>query len=254
LRLGAVVLVLAACLAACSGPPRILRERNLGSDEVLDLVASRNRAITTLRGDGSITLETPERSVNGGFDLDLRKPDSALVLFHGPFGIKVGTLALSRERFVFYNALENTAFVGPADSGTLGAMFNIQIRFDEIINAFTGEFGATTLSDTLTRFGVENNDYVVLYRGPEGTKEYRVDGDAFVVTSYRLSDIAGKEIVRATASEIEPGEANAMPRFVRIVFPADRRSITVTYDDVVVNDTVNCAYELPDQARIVHHE
>jgi outer membrane lipoprotein-sorting protein len=253
-RTGAAVLLISAGLAACSAPPRAIRERNLGSDEVLALVTARNRQITTLRGDGSITIESPERSNNGGFDLNLRKPDSVRVDFHGPFGIKVGTLMLARNQFVFYNALDNKAMIGEPDGATLGAMFNLTLRFDEILNAFTGEFGQAATGDTLARFTVENGDYVMLYRGAAGTREYRVDGDAFVVTSYRAVDAAGAETIRASASEIEFAGATAMPRLLRVVFPAERRSITIAYDDVKVNERVDCAYELPDQAQIMHRQ
>ena len=253
----AALLVLAAGLAACSAPPaRVARERNLAPGEVLGRVAERNAAIGTLRGDGSITIESPERSSNGGFDLNLRKPDSVRVVLHSPFGITVGTLLLARERFVFYNSLDNSAYVGAPDGGTLGSMFNITLRFDEILRAFTGEFGAAGPGDSLERFGVESGEYVARYRSADGgASECRIDGDAFVVTSYRRFDASGKETLRATASDIDATDGKAaMPHLLRIVFPAEHRSITVSYDDVRVNDSVECAFELPAQAEIHHRE
>lgn len=254
LRSGAAVLLLTAGLAACSAPPRAARERNLGADAVFARVAERNRAISTLRGDGSITIESPERSMNGGFDLNLRKPDSVRVDFHGPFGIDVGTLMLARERFVFYNSLDNKAVIGEPDGATLGAMFNLTMRFDEILNAFTGEFAQAADADLLDRFTVEAGEYVALFRGPAGTKEYRIDGDTFVVTSYRMTGPGGREEIRAASSEIENSGEAAMPLLVRVVFPAERRSITISYDDIKVNERVDCAFELPDQAQIQHRE
>ena len=240
----------AACIAGCSPPPQIVRERTLGSEEVLARVAERNRRITTLRGEGSITIESPERSNNGGFDLNLRKPDSVCVEFSGPFGIRVGTLMLARDQFVFYNFLDNRAIVGEPDGTSLGAMFNITMRFDEILGAFTGEFGGATESDTLERFSVEGGMYVVLYRNGGRRKECRIDGDTFVVTSYRALDENGKAEITAFASEVELAGETAMPRLLRIVFPAERRSITIAYDDVEVNERVDCTFALPEQAEI----
>jgi outer membrane lipoprotein-sorting protein len=248
------VIIVTAGLAACAAPPRVARERNLRADEVFALVAERNRAISTLRGDGSITIESPERSNNGGFDLNLRKPDSVRVELSGPFGIKVGTLMLAREHFIFYNALDNKAFIGEPDGETLGAMFNLTMRFDEILKAFTGELGDAAATDSLERFAVEEGQYVAVYRGAGKRKEYRVDGDTFVVTSYRVTGADGAPEITALASDVDLAGGTAMPHLVRVIFPAERRSITITYDDIKVNEPVDCAYELPEQAQIQHRQ
>lgn len=249
-RAWAAAAFVVAAAAGCSAPSTVLRERTLPAAEVFRLVADRNRQIATLRGDGSITVESPERSNNGGFDLNLRKPDSARVEFNGPFGIHVGTLMLARDRFVFYNSLENKAIVGEPDGTTLGAMFNITMRFDEILNAFTGEFGSTTPADTLERFSVEEGIYVALYRNGGRRKEYRIDGDTFVVTSYRELDEEGRAEITAFASDVEMAGGTAMPRLLRVIFPIERRSITIAYDDVKVNESVDCTFELPEQAEV----
>ncbi len=249
-RLRAAVLFAVAALSGCAGPERVVHERKLRAEEVLARVADRNKHIATLRGGGSITVESPERSNNGGFDLNLRKPDSVRVEFSGPLGIRVGTLMLAREQFVFYNSLENKAVIGAPDGATLGAMFNLTMKFDEILNAFTGEFGAVSQADTLERFTVEEEMYVLVYGAGGTKKEYRVDGDSFVVTSYRVLDGGGKSELTALASEIEYSGETAMPHLIRVIFPLERRSITIAYDDVAVNERVNCAFDLPEHASV----
>ena len=243
-------LIALLAIAGCGAPKAVVRERTLSADEVLSRVSERNGRISTLRGDGSITIETPERSNNGGFELDLRKPDSVRVRFSGPFGIKVGTLMLAREQFVFYNSLDNKAVIGEPDGGTLGAMFNLTMQFDEILNAFTGEFGQAAEGDTLARFAVEEGLYVVVYRNGARRKEYRIDGDAFVVTSYRLLDENGKSELTAIATDVETEGTTTMPHLIRVIFPLEQRSITISYDDVKVNDRVDCSFTLPEQAQI----
>lgn len=247
-----LVVTVVAGIISCSVQKEVMRERTLSLDEVMHNVAERNGKINTLRGDGSITIESPERSSNGGFELNLRKPDSVLVEFSGPFGIHFGTLMLARQEFVFYNSLDNKAVVGAPDGMTLSALFNLKMQFDEILKAFTGEFGTVSEGDTLTLFNVEDGMYVAVYKSGEYQKEYRIDGDTFVVLSYRVLGEEGHPLVTAIASQVEETGETAMPMLLRVIFPVERRSITIAYDDVSINDAVDCFFALPKQADVIY--
>ena len=250
------VLILAAVLAvvqSCAPTKTIVRhERTLSADEVVKLVNERNEKVRTLKGGGSITIESPEGSNNGSFDAMLKKPDSLCVELHGPLGIHIGSLFLSREHFIFYNRFDNTAVIGKPDGKTLRSMFRLKMQFDEVINAFTGEFPAVLNGDSLERFSVSREGaYVLRYRTPEGSKEYRIDGDAFFVASYRVFDRENNVVVNASAGDAEESDEIPMPRFLRIIFPLERRSITIAYDDVAVNEPVLCGFDIPPRAEII---
>ena len=221
-------------------------------NEVLQHVQERNEKISTLKGNGTITVESPEESNSGSFDVKLKKPDSLRVEFSGPFGIHVGTLALSRNQFLFYNWRENRAIVGAPDGAMLQSMFRLKMQFDEVLNAFTGEFPISIQQDSANRFYVEGELYIVKYRTAEGTKEYRIDGDAFVITSYRLLDDQGRSTLNAFASRIENTDNIAMPRLLRVIFPRERRSVTIAYDDIEFNKPLECAFFPPQQAEVIH--
>ena len=220
-------------------------------DEVLRHVQERNAGVKTLQGSGTITVESPEGSSSGSFDARLKKPDSLRVEFSGPFGIHIGTLALSREQFLFYNRMENRAVVGKPDGSILQSMFKLKMQFDEILDAFTGEFPTAGSADSLDRFNVDEDLYVIRYRSEGGIKEYRVDGDAFVVTSYRVLDTASRAILTSFASRLEEAKTVVMPRLLRVVFPKERRSVTIAYDDIEINGPVECSFTLPKQAEVI---
>ena len=223
-------------------------------DDVLHQIAERNEKVHTLKGDGSITVESPEGSNSGSFDAYLKKPDSLRVELNGPFGIHIGTLTLSRDQFLFYNRMENTAIIGKPDGTTLRSMFRIKMQFDEVIHAFTGEFPPAALTDSLERFYVHDDQYVVTYRTPECVKEYHIDGDTFVITSYRVIDRSGSVVLAADAARIESGDDApiAMPMLLRVVFPREHRSVTIAYDGVQLNEPVECSFTLPKQAEVIY--
>lgn len=252
MRMWQIVLSAIVITVGCAPSAKVYKERTLAADEVMRRVNERGQSISSLHGNGSITIETPEGSSSGSFDLSLKKPDSLLVELHGPFGIHVGTLLLSRERFLFYNNMDNTALVGKPDGRTLNSMFRLRMEFDEILRAFTGEFTSPATGDSLGSESIKDELYVIRYRTEQGTREYRVDGDTFVITSYRMLDSAGKSMLTAQTSDQEDVQGIMMPKFVRIIFPKERRAVTISYDDLTINEPVECSFTLPKHAEVIY--
>ena len=60
----------------------------------------------------------------------------------------------------------------------------------------------------------------------------------------------GKAELTAIASEVNADGQAAMPHLLRVIFPLEQRSITISYDDVKINGSVDCSFTLPDQAEI----
>ncbi|OLD74944.1 MAG: hypothetical protein AUI33_05885 [Ignavibacteria bacterium 13_1_40CM_2_61_4] len=248
---GLPLIVLLMCLNGCAPSLKTAKEEPLAVEEILRRVHERNDAVRTLKGEGTITVEAPEGSNSGFFTASLKKPDSLLVEFKGPFGIHVGTLLLSRDRFVFFNRMQNRAVIGTPDGRTLQSMFRLRMDFDQILNAFTGEFPEASRGDTLSGFNIDDNEYVLRYRNAARGTEYRIDGDAFVVRSYTVADTPGEPTVTATTDRVDDSPPVPMPRFLRVIFPRERRSITIAYDDIEINKPVDCTFVLPARAQII---
>lgn len=251
IRAAAVLAALAAASGGCVTTRTVVKERTLPAEEVVRSVGERNEKIRTMRGSGTITVESPEVSNSGSFDMEMRKPDSVRVEISGPFGIHAGTLMLSRDRFLFYNWMSKTAVVGKPDGKTMSSVLHLRLGFDEVLHAFTGEFPSPDESDSLEGFFVDNGFYVLRYRGRKGETEYRIDGDAFVVASYKRFDADGSPGLTMIAARIEDKDGIAMPTLLRVVMPAERRSVTVSYDDVDFNEPVVCYFKLPREAEVI---
>jgi outer membrane lipoprotein-sorting protein len=250
-----VLLVVVVLLGGCVSTKKLIRrERTMALNDVLLEVGARNSKVHSLKGDGSITVESPEGSNTGSFDAYLKKPDSLRVELNGPFGIHIGTLTLSREQFLFYNRMENTAIVGKPDGTTLRSMFRLKMKFDEVIHAFTGEFPSAAADDSLERFYVYDDQYVIKYHTQDGSKEYHIDGDTFIITSYRVYDNSGNISLAADATRIESGDDMpiAMPMLLRVIFPQEHRSVTIAYDGVQLNEPVGCSFTLPRKAEVIY--
>jgi len=244
--------IASALLAAgCAAPAHATRELTLGPAQVVERVEGRSDRIRAVKGDGVLTIESPEQSGSSSFDIRLKKPDSMLVSLSGPFGIRLGVLSFSRDRFVFYNYQDNYAFVGKSDGSTLHDMFNLRMKFDEVLRAFTGEFFVSG-DDSLDSFTTGGGAYILTYRSGETKREYRVDGADYFVRSYRVLDAGGRPTLTAMASEPDETDSMVIPRLLRVIFPAERRSITVAYSGIEINVPVSCSFTLPKSADIFY--
>ena len=236
----------------CAPTHEAQRSLTLSASEVIERIHKRDHAIHTVKGNGSITIESVEHSNTGSFEMSLRKPDSIRVDVSGPFGIRVGTLMLARERFLFYNWRNNTATIGKPDGGTFSSMLNITLQFDEILRTFTGEFFANSMNDSLREFSVNEGLYVIRYQSGNDVKEYRVDPNLFVVTSYRLLDSLDHPRIVTLASRFSDDTSIPLPALVRVIFPRERRSLTISYDDISLIDSVRCEFTPPQQSEVIY--
>lgn len=237
--------------AGCAPSARIKRELTLTPVQVIDLIRRRSAEIRTLRGEGSLTIESPEQSNSSSFTLGLKKPDSLLVNLSGPFGIRFGTLLFSRTEFVFYNYQDNYAFIGKSDGSTLHAMFNLRMNFDEVIRAFTGDFFSSP-AESLISFSNDSLSYILTYRDGPRAVEYRIDGEYHYVSAYRVLDASGRSTLTAIAEEPEEFGQLVVPRLLRVIFPLERRSITVAYSDMEIGVPVRCSFTVPRSADIFY--
>ena len=151
-----VMLALLLIFSSCS-PRRseiALRPSETPPSTLVDLVDAADAKLVTMTGRGTITFESPETAGSASFDLSLRKPDSLLVAFEGPFGIDVGTLFLSRSLFIMYNSMENHVISGVPTARAIRSVVPFDLTYEQILNAFTGTFriaerGAIPLSYTV---------------------------------------------------------------------------------------------------------
>jgi outer membrane lipoprotein-sorting protein len=246
----AVALGVALLVNGCATTKKAVFDPALTAADVLRHIHEREERVRTVLGEGRITIESPEASGSGSFTANVRKPDSAKVEITGPLGIRIGTLALSRTEVVYYDWRANTVTIGPPNEKTLQSMLNVNLRFEEVLHAFTGEFLAFAEGDSLSTFSVAEKSYVLKFQNGEAVREYYVDGESFIITSYRLLDANGSAMLVAQASRPDEVAGIEVPTLLRIIMPRERRSLTVAYNNLELNGAVRCSFTIPRAAEI----
>jgi hypothetical protein len=249
LRAG-VMLVLGALLAGCSphAAELVLDTQRVPPATVVARVASNGAGITALTGSGSVSFEGPEMAGSVFFTLALKKPDSLLIRFEGPFGLDAGFLFLSRSQYVMFNRLENQVMMGdPSDAGIRWAI-PVDLTVDQILDAFTGSF-RFPVGKTPARYTTDDDQFLLSYEHKATTETFWVDPATALVTRYRREG-DGNAVIAQTSLPEEQGGLR-MPREISLAFPQQGRQLSVYYNELTFNPgSVSFRYTVPRTAQV----
>jgi len=212
-----------------------LGSRMISSTEVQEVVRENHARIQSLKGEGRISVETPEIAQSGSFILTLLKPDSVLINLQGPFGIKIGSALVTRTGFLFYNSFENKLITGSSNMENLNRILHVQLNFDNLLNLFSG---GTFLEEDLrspdeTR--IEDNQFVFIYASNNTSRRYWINPTTLSIQKVQFIDNGGKITLEQTFSDFENINGIEMPYSIRVKQPKKRRMLALKYSDISVN-------------------
>jgi hypothetical protein len=186
-----------------------------------------------MAGRGSVSFESPERAGSAFFDLSLRKPDSLLMTFEGPFGIGAGFLFLSRQKFVMYSGLDNRVISGIPGPAAIRSVIPMDLTFDQIMDAFTGGF---VIPDAVpARYTVDDGKYLLVYAIGGRTHSFWIDPEYDLVVRYEVHAAGGNLVLEMESSQVVTRENLCVPRHVTVNFPDEGRRLSIHYTSLDLN-------------------
>jgi outer membrane lipoprotein-sorting protein len=230
-----------------------LDSRSISSKEVQDVVRQHHARIHSMKGEGRISIETPDIAQSGSFTLKLQKPDSVLIELQGPFGIKVGSALVTRTEFLFYNSLENQLITGFSSTENLSRIFHVQISFDELLNLFSG--GDFFDSDLHAPDAIRTDDgqFVFIYSLGTSSRQYWINPNTMYIQKIQFLDRSGKLAFEQVFSNFENSDGFAIPHNISIKQPKTQQMLALKYYDIAVNtDTLRFTFTIPHNAERIH--
>ena len=230
-------LILAAGTSVYSCSPRTAAVGTDAETTPASVVAGRVRhreaALASMTGRGSVSFETPDRAGSAFFDLSLRKPDSLLKTFEGPFGIGAGFLFLSRQKFVMYNSLDNRAVSGVPGPAAIRSVIPVDLTFDQIMSAFTGGFD---IPDAVPmRYAVDDGKYLLVYASGDRTHSYWIDPEYDCVVKYEVHAAGGGILMQVESTQVLCSGDACAPRHVTVDFPEEGRRLSIHFTTLELN-------------------
>ncbi len=241
----------ALLMPSCAPKPAelLLDTAQVSPARIAEMIGEHDARLHSLAGGGTLTFESPELSGSVFFTVSVKKPDSLLLRFEGPFGMDVGFLFASRERYVMYNALENQVIRGIPTAAGIRSVIPFDLTFDQLLDMLTGTFRLPPGTTAPQTYRVDDEWFHLVYPRPGDTTAYWIDPRSATVAKYRVTGREGTLMEAETSMPEQQGDLTA-PRLVSITFPETRRQVSIYYSDLTLNPgALAFTYTIPPSAR-----
>lgn len=228
----------------------------LPSERLINKLEVNRRRIKSFEGTGTITLNSSSINTTANFRVVMQKPDSIALTILGPFGIELAQALVTHENFIFYDALQNTAYTGTVNNEILRTIFRIDLSFNDLLDAFIGSVNLTDkLYQTPDKYDVIYDEYVLTYfDSAAGTStEYKVDIRELGIKNYWLKDInTNKVLLEGEYSKFDLLENVAVPYKVEVTNHSQKQEMVIEYRNMAANKkNIYIDFKLPGDASVI---
>lgn len=237
--------------AACSGAGNNSTD-DLSIAEIKSKVNNNSSKLNSLYSEGEISIDSPELSNSGSLTLNLRKPDSVYIKLEGPFGIDIADILLTRQNFLYYNAMDNRVIKGPSTPLNIGAILRIKLSFDEILDASSGTFSFRDISEDKCKLTVENGNYIITETLTGNcSKKYTIDSKFFYISKYGIYDDKGKVVLEIEYSDYTVKSGINFPTKIFVQKPEEKQYLYMYHNSFEINkEKINFKFKIPKSAKI----
>ncbi len=227
----------------------------LPSERLINKLEANRRKIKNFEGIGVFEIESDQYSNSANFQIVMQKPDSIYFSILGPFGIELAQALVTKENYIFYDALQNTAYRGQVNDDILKNIFKINLSFTDLLDAFIGSVNLTpNLYKQPDDYLVDGEQYVLTYinKDDELKSVYRVDIRQLGITDYTLTSFDKTIDLEGKYSKFELIENVAIPFNIEISNKVLNQDVKIRYKNIYANSKgLKVKFELPDDAEII---
>lgn len=227
----------------------------LPSERLINKLEINRRRIKSFEGAGTMTVRSGTINQSVSFKVILQKPDSLYLTMYGPFGIEIAQALVMKDNFIFYDAINNTAYEGEVDSDILSQIFKIDLTFGELTDAFIGSVNLTeNLYRPPSKYDIDYDKYVLTYIDHVTGKKtiYRVDVRELGITDYQIIGADGNGLLEGKYSDFELFENVAVPFKIELQNEKFNQLVSIGYKNMTVNKrSIVIDFKVPDDAAII---
>jgi outer membrane lipoprotein-sorting protein len=253
-RLSPAVVVFLVILSSCA-PKRAeisLDTSKVSAATLISLVQTNEQKVRSIVGKGVVSFESEQLAGSASFELSMKKPDSLLVIFEGPFGIDLGTLFLSRGKYVMYNSMENRVITGVPSARTIRSVIPFDLTYEQILSVFSGDFPISSDTETMVSYSVVDDQFRLSFSCGKTMCTYWVDPAYLRVSRYEMRDSLQHILVEAHSSSFTERDNVSAPKRISITFPQDGRQVSLSYSSMKLNEREpSFVFSIPQNAHTI---
>src|SRR5690606_4062319 len=245
-------IILALCAGILYGcTPGATIDRTISIEEVKRNVNNNSRRITSLDAEGNIFFETPEESNSAFLTLSINKPDSLYAKFQGPFGITAGNVLVTREDFVYFNALENIVIKGPSSPLNLGAVLRIRVSFDDLVAGLSSSMMFPDESSANSDINILEDQYIITVMG-DVNRKYWINPNFTIARYIEYTSSSSNPSLEILYSDFIESAGKYFPKKIDINRPDASQYVAIDFRNFTLNkNRLTFKIVIPESAKII---
>ena len=198
-------------------------------------VNSRSREIDNVISTGEIKIKTPKIDETGDIEIHVKKKDDLWFKIEGPLGIDAAVAHFNRDRFTFFDDLNDVVTMGSTSILNIGTLTKIRCTFDDMLNSFSGTVRISKGKKDELAMSEEGGQYVLSLKRGTITRKYWVDKDNYFVYKYMYISKTGQTLISFEFSNFSYSGTSTYARKVEIRRPKQNEYFRLTMENVSLN-------------------
>jgi outer membrane lipoprotein-sorting protein len=251
-RLSPLVLTLFMTSLALSCSPRTsgIDLTRTSPEDIIRRMGMNHDEVSTFQASGSISIESQEFTGTASITVAIKRPDSILIKIEGPFGIDIGSMLLTNERFTYYDSHANRVITGPSTSKNIRSILKVDLTFTDVMDVLSG---ATSLwRETKPPDSVSVDDDYLLFLFRKGPMRFRywIDPEKSVVIRYEIDEDETGPLLETRYRRFSRFDTVIVPRSISILAQRENRGLSLYYNDVEINKPeLDFTFVIPQNAK-----
>lgn len=203
---------------------RIIKEVNRRSAEIDNIIS-----------DGEIKIKTAKVDETGSIEIHVRKKDDLWFKIEGPLGIDAATGHFNRDRFTFFDDLNDVVTTGSTSILNIGTLTKIRCTFDDMLNSFSGTVRIPKSKKDQLEMTDEGSQYMISLKRGTITRKYWVDKENYFVYKYMYMNNKGVTLISFEFSNFSYYGTGTYAKKVEIRRPKQGEYFKITMESVNLN-------------------
>jgi hypothetical protein len=218
---------------------------------IIKEVNSRASEIDNVYSEGEIKLKTPTMDETGDVTMKVKRKDDVWLKIEGPLGIDVATGHFNRDKFVFFDDINDVVTTGSTTILNIGTLTKIRCTFDDLLNCFSGAARIPKGKKDQLSMTEEGNQYVISLKRGTITRRYWVDKTSYTVNKYDYLSKTGKTLIAFEFSNFSTYGTVSYAKKVEIRRPSKGEYFKITMETVNLNQSyLDFHVDYPSDVRV----
>lgn len=247
------VLIIFIFIIGCTGPKYTLDTSKVSAIEILNSIDAEQKKLQSFESTSRISVDSPEFSGTFFADILYLEPDSLLLSATGPFGIHAGKLFIGKERFIFYNQINNRFYNGSVADFKDRSFFQFPLNLSELMYIFAGKEQLSALK--IINYSTDDDKFFVQAKKADITYNIWVDNLSGRIT--KLIALFGDETLYIKEyGDFVKMNGMFFPRKISMTRPGQTQAVSIYHTKISVNSNLDKSrfkVEISDQAEQIDY-